>query len=385
MRARTWTVITVSVVAAVAAGTVGAVAAFGHRAGGAAARAAAATDVAATASASASPKPPPPPLTVASVTHATDDTTPDLLGAVTVTFSSQVDAQVRPTLTPDLTGVWSQSSPTTLVFTPTSVPLPLQQLTLTIPAGTRDVAGGTLAATSTTTWATRAGDPARLQELLAEDGYLPLTFTPTTAEPTTATALAATAFTASTGSYAWRFVPPPTLKALYTGTTSPLLTRGALLAFQADHHLATDGVAGPDVWSALTAAVSAGATSTSPYTYVLVDKSVPQQLFLYRDGKVVLSTPANTGVSRAQTPAGSWAVFARYASQTMQGTNPDGTHYSDPGVPWISYFYGGDAVHGFPRASYGTPQSVGCVELPIATAKQVYSLMGYGDIVTVTN
>ena len=38
----------------------------------------------------------------------------------------------------------------------------------------------------------------------------------------------------------------------------------------------------------------------------------------------------------------------------MSGTNPDGSHYSDPGVPWVSYFNGGDALHGFLRASYGS-------------------------------
>ena len=34
----------------------------------------------------------------------------------------------------------------------------------------------------------------------------------------------------------------------------------------------------------------------------------------------------------------------------MSGTNPDGSHYSDPGVPYVAYFNGGDAVHGFSAA-----------------------------------
>ena len=38
----------------------------------------------------------------------------------------------------------------------------------------------------------------------------------------------------------------------------------------------------------------------------------------------------------------------------------------------MNYFNGGDAVHGYPRASYGFPQSNGCVELPIETAKLHY-------------
>ena len=52
----------------------------------------------------------------------------------------------------------------------------------------------------------------------------------------------------------------------------------------------------------------------------------------------------------------------------MSGTNPDGSHYVDPGIPWVSYFNGGDALHGFVRGSYGFPQSDGCVEMPVANA-----------------
>ncbi len=55
----------------------------------------------------------------------------------------------------------------------------------------------------------------------------------------------------------------------------------------------------------------------------------------------------------------------------MTGTDPDGVHYVAPDVPWVNYFNGGDAVHGYPRASYGFPQSNGCVELPIETAAAV--------------
>ena len=67
----------------------------------------------------------------------------------------------------------------------------------------------------------------------------------------------------------------------------------------------------------------------------------------------------------------------------MSGTNPDGSHYSDPGIPWVSYFNGGDALHGFDRSSYGTPQSVGCVEMPPANAAVVYPLTPMGTLVTV--
>jgi lipoprotein-anchoring transpeptidase ErfK/SrfK len=76
-------------------------------------------------------------------------------------------------------------------------------------------------------------------------------------------------------------------------------------------------------------------------------------------------------------------IYARYVSTTMSGTDVDGTKYVVPDVPWVNYFNGGDAVHGFPRGSYGSPQSNGCVELPISTAQTVYGYLKLGDIVWV--
>jgi lipoprotein-anchoring transpeptidase ErfK/SrfK len=99
---------------------------------------------------------------------------------------------------------------------------------------------------------------------------------------------------------------------------------------------------------------------------------------------VVLSTPANTGVSGAETPTGIFPIYSRDVSTTMIGTDPDGTKYDDPDVPWVNYFNGGDAVHGYERASYGVPQSNGCVELPVATAKTVFGMLALGDIVYIT-
>src|SRR5271169_6984778 len=67
----------------------------------------------------------------------------------------------------------------------------------------------------------------------------------------------------------------------------------------------------------------------------------------------------------------------------MKGTNTDGSTYDDPNVPYASYFNGGDALHGFIRASYGTPQSNGCVEMSYADAALVWPLTPIGTLVTV--
>jgi hypothetical protein len=52
-------------------------------------------------------------------------------------------------------------------------------------------------------------------------------------------------------------------------------------------------------------------------------------------------------------------------------------------IRWISYFHGGDALREFPRASFGTLQSLGCVELPEAAAAQVWPYTPDPTLVTI--
>ena len=104
---------------------------------------------------------------------------------------------------------------------------------------------------------------------------------------------------------------------------------------------------------------------------------------MYHDGKVILHTPANTGIPAAPTTVGTAPVYLRYLNQIMKGTNPDGTKYADP-VSYVAYFRAGEAVHYFPRGSYGSLQSLGCVELPYNTAKYIWPYLTYGTLVTVT-
>jgi lipoprotein-anchoring transpeptidase ErfK/SrfK len=106
---------------------------------------------------------------------------------------------------------------------------------------------------------------------------------------------------------------------------------------------------------------------------------------LWHDGHVVITSPGNTGVAAAPTQLGTFPVFEHLRVTTMSGTNPDGSHYSDPGIQYVSYFNGGDALHAFNRASFGTPQSLGCVELPLAAARTVWPYTPIGTLVTVEN
>ena len=162
-----------------------------------------------------------------------------------------------------------------------------------------------------------------------------------------------------------------------------MITRGAVMNFENQNGLTTDGIAGPQVWAALLADVQSGKGDANSWNYVLVNKALPETSTVYQNGTPVYSTPANTGVAAAPTVDGTFPVYARYTVTTMSGTNPDGSHYVDPGIPWVSYFNGGDALHGFVRASYGFPQSDGCVEMPPANAAVVFPYTPLGTLVTV--
>ena len=215
-----------------------------------------------------------------------------------------------------------------------------------------------------------------MQQLLAHHGYLPVRFHPVGAQP-----ISVFPFAPRRGIFRWTFDPPPGLREQWQPRVYGVVTRGAVMSFEADNGMPTDGIAGPRVWKALLSPKPNPAPR--PYTYVLVREALPQTITIYQKARPVFQAPANTGIPQAPTALGTYPVYLRYTSATMQGTNPDGSHYNDPGVPWISYFNGGDAVHGFPRASYGSPQSLGCVELSFSDAAQAYKLMTYGTLVTV--
>jgi len=158
----------------------------------------------------------------------------------------------------------------------------------------------------------------------------------------------------------------------------------AVMAFESQHQMDTDGVAGPQVAAAVLQAAEAGQTDTyGHYDFVEVFTSLPEHVDVWRDGQKVYSSVANSGIEAAPTELGTWPVYARYVSTTMSGTNPDGSTYSDPDIPWVSYFHGGDALHGFDRSSYGYPQSLGCIEMPPSNAEVVYPYTPLGTLVTV--
>ena len=218
---------------------------------------------------------------------------------------------------------------------------------------------------------------------MAQLGYLPLRFTPASDVARTASAQERAAIDPPAGSFSWRYGNVPgALRALWQPGTSDEMMKGAVMAFENAHEMTTDGIIGPAVWRALIAAEIADQKTSAGYTFVMVSEG-SESLALWNDGSIRLTTPVNTGIASAPTELGTFAVYEHIASGTMSGTNPDGSHYKDPGVPWISYFNGGDALHGFERAQYGFPQSLGCVEMLPATAGRVWPYTPIGTLVHV--
>jgi peptidoglycan hydrolase-like protein with peptidoglycan-binding domain len=304
---------------------------------------------------------------------------------ISITFSSPLSlGSVRPTLTPAVAGTWVQHSPTMLEYDLSAPLIPSSQETVTIPSGSSGVRGNngsSLSSATSFSFTVATGDELRLQELLADLDYLPLSFSPTGST----TVSGKDAAMSQPGSFAWRWSTLPTeLTSQWTQGEANVITKAAVMTFENKNGLTVDGEAGPAVWAALLKADAAHQVDTSSYDYVLVTKVQPENLTLYSNGATVLSNIlVNTGAPGADTTDGTFAVFEHVPSSRMQGTNPDGTKYDDPNVPWASYFNCGDALHGFVRAHYGFPQSNGCVEMPVANAALVYPYTPIGTLVTV--
>lgn len=339
--------------------------------------------------------------------------------AITVSFSQPLASNSPlPKLSPSIPGTWVRTSATSLRFEPQGYFTPFTKVQVTVPGGSTGVRGRfgqSLGSSLTNHFAVAGGSELRLQELLAELGYLPVQFVPSAtgsgtstagANLTSANASGATTTTApvtakpavnseptssvdvsplpQNGSFAWRFTNiPVSLSSLWHPGQPNVVTTGAVMAFEYAHGISVDGQAGPQVWSTLLQAVAARHLDASPYNYVYVSLNLPETVYLWSNGKIIYTTLANSGIAVEPTATGTYPIYLRFTVTTMSGTNPNGTPYNDPGIPWTSYFNGGDALHGFIRASYGWPQSLGCIEMPFANADVVFHNTNYGTLVTI--
>jgi hypothetical protein len=309
---------------------------------------------------------------------------------IMLTFSKPVAKALgahMPPVSPITQGAWHPLNSHTIIFRPQGYGYGLgAKVAVALPSAVRLIGGSRSGSSEVGTWTVPAGSTVRLQEMLSLLGYLPLSFH--YRGPGVGLTLAdqeAAAINPPAGHFSWRYADTPSaLRGFWAPGASGVMTEGALMAFEADHGMIADGVAGPVVWKALIAAVIAGHRSTFGYTFVVVSEG-SETLNLWHNGRTVIGgTPVNTGIAQAPTATGTYPVYEHLPVTTMSGTNPDGSHYSDPGIPDVSYFNGGDALHGFTRAQYGFPQSLGCVEMPYSVAAEVYPYTPIGTLVHVT-
>jgi peptidoglycan hydrolase-like protein with peptidoglycan-binding domain len=315
---------------------------------------------------------------------------------IRVQFSAPLAANTpMPTLSPHITGSW-QIEGDTAVFTPAVGYFQDSTVKLTIPGGSNGMisvdganagAGGLLASNVTDSFTTGSFSTLRLQELLSQLGYLPLTWaqkakTPVI-NPSNANAELSAAYQAPAGTFSWNSGYPSNLTDQWQAGSANILDVGAIRAFESVTGLTMDGVAGHAVWADLFTALAKGKHNPDGYGYALVDQHSPETITIWHDGRVVLKSLVNTGIPESPTVDGTFPVYLKFYFTYMQGTNPDGSHYDDP-VYYANYFNGGDAVHQFDRGSYGWYQSLGCVELPWDAARTAYGYLYYGTLVTVT-
>jgi hypothetical protein len=353
-----------------------------------------ATAASASRAANSRPAQPAAALQVVSVTPAAGAKGVNGAGTIRVQFSAPLAASSpMPTLSPQIGGTWTAQGDSA-VFTPAVGYTEDTHVTVKIPGGLAGMisaagasadTGGTLASNVSQSFNTGSFSTLRLQELLAQLGYLPFTWKPTSRtviSPANARAELSAAYSAPAGTFSWQGSYPWNLTHQWKAGSYNVLENGAIRAFESVTNLTMDGVAGRSVWSGLLTAVAKGKHDPNRYTYALASQYSPESLRIWQNGKQVFESAANTGIPAAPTADGTFPVYLRYYFQIMKGTNPDGSKYADP-VYYVSYFDGGDAVHYFPRYSYGYYQSLGCVELPWDAAKTAWPMLTYGSLVTV--
>ena len=311
---------------------------------------------------------------------------------ITLTFSKPVSKALGshlPVLSPTTPGSWHRINSHTIRFQPTGYGYGLDaHVQIALPNDVRLLSGQSGSTANTGTWTVPGGSIVRLQQLLAIAGYLPLTFHYASGQGPGLSPAAQenAAVDPPKGTFSWRYPDTPqALKDMWQVGSAGTMMEGAIMAFENDNDIYALPYDGPTstIWKTLIADVVAGKHNTFGYTFV--DVSVgSQSLNLWHSGKTVIGgTPVNTGIPSAPTATGTYPVYEHLTSTTMSGTNPDGSHYNDPNIPDVSYFNGGDALHGFTRASYGSPQSLGCVEMPYSMAAQVCPYTPIGTLVDV--
>jgi len=159
---------------------------------------------------------------------------------------------------PSTPGHFTELSPTRYQFTPSGSTGfgPGALVAVEIPGGASGVVGANgsyLAHATKIFWTTPDGSVLRLQELLAQEGYLPVSWTSSSAPIGDSVAAEdQTIYNPLAGTFHWKYPNiPQTLHTLWTPGQMSVVTKGAIMQFERVNGLAVDGIAGPEVWAAL--------------------------------------------------------------------------------------------------------------------------------------
>jgi lipoprotein-anchoring transpeptidase ErfK/SrfK len=160
------------------------------------------------------------------------------------------------------------------------------------------------------------------------------------------------------------------------------ITRNALIAFQKwEGRKVTSQLSREDFDAIMSA--SAPTARDSAYSHVEVDLDRQVLLFTDSDGVVQRVLPVSTGSDKrynekgikdlAYTPRGRFRIYAKLL----------GWRRSQLGLLYYpNYFSGGLAIHGNPSVPR-TPESHGCVRIPMAAAAEMSKLLPVGTIVLI--
>ena len=308
-------------------------------------------------------------------------------GPFLLSFNQPVKASTMSRLHTSVAGTWRSVGSDATEFTPAKTLLPDSKLTIDSPssltAGPVATSGAALAKPISLSWTSKAGSVLRLQQVLASLGYLPLSWTPQA--PQTSLSPVRQLYSPVSGTFSPRYPNmPASLESSFQPGVDNRMTQGAMIAFERSNGMPAYASIRPQLWAALLNAEASGLSNTKGYSYTTVVTTLPETITIWHDGTIVLHTLVNTGLPQTPTPNGNFFVYLRYPTQTMQGTNINGSYYVDHGVKWVNYIDGSVAIHGFVRASYGFPQSLGCIELPVPQAAIAWKWLHFGSLVNIS-
>jgi hypothetical protein len=144
-------------------------------------------------------------------------------------------------------------------------------------------------------------------------------------------------------------------------------------AFQKVQGIDRTGAVDANLWTRLDNPRVPTPRYSQPADHIEVDKT-KQVLYIVRDGKIALISPAATaGIAGYYTPEGKFAIYRKVT----------GWDRSPLGVLWNPmYFVGGYAIHGGdPVPPY--PASHGCVRVPDFVISRLFGSEPYGETVYV--